>query len=104
VGLAPGSGTYCGGGCGTIFNLSVGLGPFVETVPVAGKSGTNVSILGTNLTGATSVTFNGTAAAFTVTSSALITATVPAGATNGKVQVTTPSRTLSSNLPFQVLP
>lgn len=89
---------------GTVFSLSVGLGPFVRTVPIAGKVGTVVKILGGNLTGSTSVTFNGTAAAFTVVSKTLITATVPAGATTGKIQVVTPNRPLTSNVSFQVLP
>lgn len=56
------------------------------------------------MTGATSVTFNGTAAVFKVASSSLITTTVPAGATTGTVKVVTPGGTLSSNVPFQVLP
>jgi len=89
---------------GTIFSLSVGLGPFVETQPTSGKVGKPVKILGTNLTGATSVSFNGTAATFTVVSSSLITTTVPVGATTGTVQVVTPSGTLSSNVPFRVAP
>jgi hypothetical protein len=55
----------CVGG-GTIFSLSVGLGPFVETRPTIGRVGSVVRILGTDLTGATSVTFNGTAAALNV--------------------------------------
>jgi uncharacterized protein (TIGR03437 family) len=59
---------------------------------------------GTNLTGATSVMFNGTAAVFHVISSSFITATVPLGATSGKVQVVTPSLTLSSKVPFRLLP
>src|SRR6202167_4681567 len=88
---------------GTIFSLAVGLGPFVETVPTSGKVGAAVKILGTDLTGATSVTFNGTAATFTVVSRSEITTTVPAGATTGKVNVVTPSGTLSSNVPFRVL-
>jgi uncharacterized protein (TIGR03437 family) len=54
--------------------------------------------------GASSVTFNGTPAAFTVVSSSLITATVPVGATSGKIQVVTPGGTLSSDVPFRVLP
>ena len=87
---------------GTVFSLSVGLGPFVETQPTSGKVGAAVKILGTNLTGATNVSFNGTAAVFKVISSSEITTTVPTGATTGKVQVVTPSATLSSNIPFGV--
>lgn len=82
----------------------MGLGPFVQTVPTSGKVGTAVGILGTNLTGATSVAFNGTATTFTVVSSSFIKTTVPAGATTGTVQVVTPSETLSSNVPFRVRP
>jgi uncharacterized protein (TIGR03437 family) len=63
-----------------------------------------VEILGTNLTGAASVTFDGTAAVFTVVSPSLITATVPAGATSGKVHVVTPGGTLLSNIAFRVRP
>ena len=89
---------------GTIFSLSVGLGPFAETQPTSGKVGAAVKILGTNLTGATSITFHGTAAVFKVVSSSEITTTVPAGATTGKVKVVTPHGTLFSNVPFRVLP
>jgi uncharacterized repeat protein (TIGR03803 family) len=89
---------------GTVFRLSVALGPFVKTLPISGKVGTAVKILGTDLTGATSVTFNGgTAAAFTVVSPSLITTTVPAGAVPGKLQVTVPSGTLFSNIAFRVM-
>jgi uncharacterized repeat protein (TIGR03803 family) len=97
--LEGGTHTY-----GTVFSLSVGLGPFVETQTTSGKVGAAVKILGTNLTGATSVTFNGTAAVFKVVSSSEITTTVPAGATTGKVKVVTPSGTLFSNVPFRVVP
>ena len=89
---------------GTIFSLSVGLGPFVKTLPACGEVGSPVKILGTNLTGATSITFNGTPATFTVVRPSEITTTVPVGATTGTVQVVTPSGTLSSNVPFRVLP
>jgi uncharacterized repeat protein (TIGR03803 family) len=92
------------GGCGTVFGVSVGLGPFVETQTTSGKVGAAVKILGTYLTGATSVTFNGTAAVFKVVSSSLITTTVPTGATTGTVQVVTPSGTFSSNVIFRVAP
>jgi uncharacterized repeat protein (TIGR03803 family) len=89
---------------GTVFSLSVGLGPFVETLPTVGKVETHVIILGTGLIGTSSVTFNGTTATFTVVSSTEIKTTVPTGATSGKVQVTTPHGTLSSNVAFTVKP
>jgi len=89
---------------GTVFSLSMGLSPFVKTVPTSGLVGANVLILGINLTGATSVTFNGTPATFTVVSSTLITATVPAGATSGPVQVVTLEGPLTSNLSFVLEP
>jgi uncharacterized repeat protein (TIGR03803 family) len=89
---------------GTAFSLDVGLGPFVETLPTVGKAGRPVYILGTNLTGATAVSFNGTAARFTVVSATEITATAPTGATTGFVSVTTPSGILTSNKQFQVKP
>jgi hypothetical protein len=66
--------------------------------------GANVIILGNNLTQATSVTFNGTPAAFTVVKSSEIKTTVPAGATTGEVEVTTPKRLLKSNVIFRVGP
>jgi uncharacterized repeat protein (TIGR03803 family) len=102
-------GTTFGGGThrpgdGTVFSLSVGLGPFVETTPTSGTVGKPVIILGTNLTGATSVTFSGTSAVFKVVSPTEIGAAVPSGATTGAVQVVTPSGTLTSNVNFQVLP
>lgn len=89
-------------GDGTVFSLSVGLGPFVETLPTAGKVGSRIVVLGNALTGTTSVTFNGTATTFTVVSPTEIKTTVPTGATSGKVQVTTPHGTLTSNVEFRV--
>jgi uncharacterized repeat protein (TIGR03803 family) len=96
--------TYYGGtdGLGTVYSLSVGLGAFVETLPSAGKVGAKVTILGTSLTGATSVSFNGTAATFKVVSGTEITTTVPTGATTGTVTVKTSAGTLSSNVAFVV--
>jgi uncharacterized repeat protein (TIGR03803 family) len=104
-------GTTFGGGwhdhrtiyyAGTVFSLAVGLGPFVKTLPTSGKVGAAVIILGNNLTGSTGVSFNGTAAEFTVVSSSEITTTVPSGATTGKIDVTTPSGMLTSNVKFRV--
>ena len=100
-GTAPTGGAS---GYGTVFNLSVGLVPFVETQPASGKVGAAVKVLGTNLTGATSVTFNGTSAAFTVKSQSEITTTVPVGATTGTIQVVTPISTFLSNVAFTVKP
>lgn len=91
---------------GTVFSLSLSppLGPFVETNPTSGNSGTKVTILGNNLTGTTSVTFDGIAVtSFAVNSTGTaITTTVPNGATTGYVKVTTPSGTLTSNVKFRV--
>ena len=103
--LSGGTGKVDGSsGCGTVSSLSVGLGPFVETLPAFAAVGAEVRILGPDLTVATSASFNGTAAAFEVVSSSEITTTVPAGPSSGKLQVVTPSGTLSSNVSFQVLP
>jgi len=88
---------------GTVFSLADGLPAFVETLPTSGKVGAKVTILGTNLTGTTAVSFNGTPATFTA-KSAEITTTVPSGATTGTVTVTTPGGTLSTNAAFEVTP
>jgi uncharacterized repeat protein (TIGR03803 family) len=87
---------------GTVFSLGVGLSAFVKTLPASGAVGTPIIILGNNLTGATSVSFDGAPATFTVVSDFEIETTVPVGATSGSVQVTTPSGTLYSNVAFQV--
>jgi uncharacterized repeat protein (TIGR03803 family) len=91
-------------GCGTLFKMSTGLGPFVSLVRNPAKVGQLFGILGQGLTGTTSVSLNGTAAKFKVKSNTVVTATVPAGATTGFVTVTTPNGTLTSNLPFNVIP
>ena len=106
-GVTNNGGTFnssCSEGCGTIFSLDVSLGPFVTFVRAAGKVGQTGGILGQGFTGTTSVSLNGIAANFTVVSDTFIKATVPAGATTGYVTVATPSGTLTSNLPFRVLP
>jgi uncharacterized repeat protein (TIGR03803 family) len=98
-------GTTAGGGTksnGTAFSLSMGLGPFVKTLIGSGKVGAAVVILGTRLTGTTAVSFNGTAATFTVVSNTEIRTTVPSGATTGFVTVTTPSGKLKSNKKFRI--
>ncbi|MGA9306083.1 MAG: choice-of-anchor tandem repeat GloVer-containing protein [Candidatus Sulfotelmatobacter sp.] len=89
---------------GTVFKLSVGLGPFVSLVRSLGTVGRTAQILGQGFTGTTGVSFNGIAASFTVESDTYLTATVPAGASTGAVTVTTPSGTLTSNKIFRVVP
>lgn len=75
---------------GTVFKYdipSTGFTP-INFTPSSGPIGTIVTITGANLTGATSVSFNGTpATSFTVVSGTSITATVPTGATTGKIVV-----------------
>jgi len=89
---------------GTVYSLSLGLRPFVKPQPAAAKPGSIVEVLGPDLTGTTRVTFNGVAAGFQVMSSSFLVATVPATATDGQIQVTTPAGTLASYVPFHVLP
>jgi uncharacterized repeat protein (TIGR03803 family) len=100
--------TYHGGSfgegadSGTLFEAVTGLGSFVTITPTHGKVAAKVTILGTDLTGTTAVTFNGTAATFTVVSASEMTTSVPTGTTSGFVAVTTPGGTLTSNVPFML--
>jgi hypothetical protein len=87
---------------GTLFGVYVKLPPFVRTRPTSGKVATQVIILGTDLGGATGVSFHGTPATFKVVSNSEIKTTVPKGATTGAVEVTTPEGTLNSNVVFGV--
>jgi uncharacterized repeat protein (TIGR03803 family) len=100
-------GTTVGGGkfgFGTVYSVKMGLGPFVTFVQPTAAVGGTAQILGQGLTGTTSVSFNDVAASsFTVVSDTFMTAVVPAGATTGKVVVTTPSGPLTSNVNFRIL-
>ena len=71
--------------------------------PASGPVGTNVTITGTNFTGATPVRFNGTSAIFNVQSSTRLTATVPMGAATGPISVTTPGGVATSGSNFTVV-
>lgn len=64
--------------------------------PNRGLVGTTVTITGTNLLGATSVTFNQVRAVFQVNSDSQLTATVPPGATSGRIGIVTPGGTVTS--------
>ncbi len=71
--------------------------------PTSGPVGTAVDIQGTNFTGVTSVTFNGTPdPSYTVNSSSDISAHVPNGASTGPIAVTTGNGTGTSSTSFQV--
>jgi hypothetical protein len=73
-------------------------------LPTSGPVGTGVTISGSNLSGATSVSFNGVAqTTITGNTGTSLTVNVPAGATTGDVEVTTPSGT-SNALTFSVTP
>ena len=72
--------------------------------PTSGSVGTAVTITGYNFTGATSVTFNGTAATFTVASNTQITTSVPSGATTGPINVTAPQGSWTTSTSFTVNP
>ena len=82
-------------GTGTLAGFTyINTAPVITSfTPTSGKTGQVVNLTGTNFTGATAVSFGGTAAAsYTVVSSTSITATVGAGA-SGSVSVTTASGT-----------
>jgi hypothetical protein len=88
---------------GTVFSLANDLGPFVALVIPTGKVSQVAQMLGQGFSGTSSVTFNGVpATSFKVVSDTYLTAIVPSGATSGKVLVTTPTGTLSSNVNFRI--
>jgi hypothetical protein len=71
--------------------------------PTDGAAGTKVMITGVSLSQTTAVKFaTGKAATFTINSDTLVTATVPAGAVTGTIQVTTPGGTAISTTDFTV--
>jgi hypothetical protein len=75
-----------------------------NVIPRLGLPGTQVTIVGKNLLGATSVLFNGSSAKFTMVSNYVIRATVPVGATTGPVWVNTPDQTAYSAMVFTLPP
>src|SRR6185436_15044934 len=89
-----------------LLSALTGPTPVVSSVsPASGPVGTPVTINGLDFTAASNVKFGlKNAGAFTVVNSGQVTTTVPAGATNGKVAVTTPGGTGLSPAPFQIVP
>jgi len=99
----------CTNGCFFGHNVTSGIvqgGGAMPTItsftPTAGPVGTTVTITGTNLTGATSVKFNGVSATITSNTATQIVTKVPVGATTGPITVTTPSGTATSPTNFTV--
>jgi uncharacterized repeat protein (TIGR03803 family) len=89
---------------GVLYRVDMGLPNFVSLEERLATAGETVGILGTGLTGASSVKFGSHSATFNVVSDTYMTAVVPADGISGFVTVTTPSGTLTSNRPFYVTP
>ena len=89
------SGTPGVGGQGLIIITYTPVPPPTVTgvSPSTGAPGTTVVITGSNFLNASSVTFGGVSASFTVNSSGQITATVPPGSGTVNIIVTTPPGT-----------
>src|SRR5271155_2945286 len=64
-GLTDEGGTF---GLGVVYSFDLGLPPFAGLVSASGKVGKSIDILGQGFTGATSVSFNGTPATYSVAS------------------------------------
>jgi large repetitive protein len=94
----------------SVFVVGAGLpaAPTITTfTPASGPIGTTVNITGTNFGCTTAVRFNNISATFTLNSATSITATVPTGATTGKITVTNTfntSTTATSATDFVVAP
>jgi len=87
---------------GTVSNANLNAPTITSFSPGSGDVGTVVTITGTNFTGATDVSFDGTSAPYTVDNATQITATVPLGTTTGPISVTTPDGTAYSSTDFEM--
>ncbi len=89
-------------------NFSVGnsaVSPRIQSFsPASGKTGTIVTVSGTNLGGVTSARVSGVNAPFAVTSTNTLFITVPTGAKTGRISVTTAGGTGNSRSSFTVSP
>jgi molybdopterin biosynthesis enzyme MoaB len=99
--------TTAGGTGASAADFTVTAPPSPPTIasftPASGVVGIEVTITGTNFTGATSVQFNGTSAStFNVDSATQLRANVPSGATTGKISVTTAGGAAQSSADFTV--
>ena len=98
------SGSGTGGGTGTVsVLLNQVSGLRTALAPSTGPVGAAIMLRGTDVTGTSAVSFNGTpvpAGDFRVVSATMLRAVVPSGATAGPVTVTTPRGVLTSNTRF----
>ncbi len=90
-------------GSGDIYSLNVGAKAFAKLNTVSGKVGSRIGIFGQGFSSSSVVKFNGVqATTVTLTGTTYLTATVPPGATDGFVTVTTGTTTLPSSKKFTV--
>jgi uncharacterized repeat protein (TIGR03803 family) len=90
-------------GCGELYSLNIGAKAFVSLVSTSGKVGSKIGILGQGFSASSVVKFNGvTATTVTRTGTTFLLATVPTGASDGNVTVTTGATTLTSSKKFTV--
>ena len=83
-------------------NILADIPSVAKFTPASGPVGTVVTIKGTNLSGATKVTFNGLKGTITSDSATKIEVKVPSGATTGKIKVVTPGGQSKSTTSFTV--
>src|SRR5204863_170803 len=82
-----------------------GVTPTITTfTPTSGAVGKTVIITGSGFTNTTAVKFNNVSSTFRVVSGTSIKATVPIGASTGKIGVVTPGGTVLSATAFMVIP
>jgi N-acetylneuraminic acid mutarotase len=99
-GLLQQGGTVNGG---ELFSLNIGAKPFVSLVSTSGKVGSKIGILGQGFSKSSVVKFGGVqATTLTLEGTTYISATVPEGAIDGTVTVTTGSTVLTSLQTFVV--
>ncbi len=103
--------TYYGGnvslcsnnGCGVFYSLNIGAKPFITLQPASGKVGSQIAIFGQGFSASSVVKFNGVQATkVTRVGTTFLAATVPSGASDGSVTVTTGSTTLTTTGRFVV--
>lgn len=94
---------WYGIGGGSIGRMTTQVTPQINTLsPNSGPVGTQVTITGINLSGATKVAFNGKSAAIVSDTATQIVTHVPTGATTGRITVTVPAGTATSKQTFTV--